>query len=548
MPDDSRADPVCYAVIVDPGEGGAAGTEQAHQIFHRLADLDVARLLPAPAELAARLQHGPTTLVEGISRTRAQEIVDALRDLPLSTKLVRQTATRPAQSGPLRTTLPGWTRLELSSSDSDPAPTGLIPQPSASPIGETSDSAALPVTTGDPDTPPTPPGFIPTTSAPRTEGSSTDSRTPEVPSRKSSEPSRRPDPPPAEDPPVVLGWKELVPQPLQPSQNLFEPPWDDRPGVLPKPKLKVIDQAGQRLDNPIEPAVTRSPLLDVPQDLHPTEGQEPPTTGLADLRPRPQVDDVPLPADSGRSQLKLPASGALVDPSSSSPGKPVPIEELRPRPWLTVLLSLLAPGAGQMYLGKRGMAGTYAVTFWLLFPWVHSVVSARKQALDLGNGRLSPRRRPDLAGAIGFILLFWLVVSMLVVTNLSIHQRLTRHVQVADQPPIVLERPEVPDSTPPGAQVAMESEGSAHQPPAGLVEDLERRQQQVRALRLVLNARAACEAEDFRMCQLLSAQARELDPGLAEAIRLYHRATLALEPVPDAEHDQESPDGEGAQP
>jgi len=58
---------------------------------------------------------------------------------------------------------------------------------------------------------------------------------------------------------------------------------------------------------------------------------------------------------------------------------------------------------------------------------------------------------------------------------------------------------------------------------------MDERMTRARARRLLLTAQAACDAQDYRLCSVVSAEARRLDPELPEAIRLYHRARLALE-------------------
>ena len=49
---------------------------------------------------------------------------------------------------------------------------------------------------------------------------------------------------------------------------------------------------------------------------------------------------------------------------------------------IALLLSLIIPGAGQMYLGKVGMGIILFFTFWLILPWIYSIYDAYKSAKD----------------------------------------------------------------------------------------------------------------------------------------------------------------------
>ena len=49
---------------------------------------------------------------------------------------------------------------------------------------------------------------------------------------------------------------------------------------------------------------------------------------------------------------------------------------------IAVLLSLIIPGAGQMYLGKVGRGIIILLTCWLIIPWIYGIYEAYKSAKD----------------------------------------------------------------------------------------------------------------------------------------------------------------------
>jgi len=49
---------------------------------------------------------------------------------------------------------------------------------------------------------------------------------------------------------------------------------------------------------------------------------------------------------------------------------------------IAVLLSVVIPGAGQMYLGKVGKGIILLLTCWLIIPWIYSIYDAYKSAKD----------------------------------------------------------------------------------------------------------------------------------------------------------------------
>ena len=62
-------------------------------------------------------------------------------------------------------------------------------------------------------------------------------------------------------------------------------------------------------------------------------------------------------------------------------------EQKKKSPGIAVLLSLIIPGAGQMYLGKVGKGIILLIFFWTIIAWLYSIFDAYKYAKDY-NARL----------------------------------------------------------------------------------------------------------------------------------------------------------------
>jgi hypothetical protein len=213
------------------------------------------------------------------------------------------------------------------------------------------------------------------------------------------------------------------------------------------------------------------------------------------------------------------------------PGRPVPSAELSPRPWLAAALGVLAPGAGQVYLGQRDDALRHAMGAPLLLPWVTGVRSAWADATRLVAGRRPMSHRPELGRALLFALAVWVLVGGLVVGSVWLYRSLTRPTLDGLAPALTVPRSEEPAPAALAEERPSVNGESASSSAPGLVAELEARQREARARRLTLQAHGACEAEDWSVCAALAEEARRLEPRLVPAIRLYHRAALALESV-----------------
>ena len=62
-------------------------------------------------------------------------------------------------------------------------------------------------------------------------------------------------------------------------------------------------------------------------------------------------------------------------------------EQKKKNEGIAILLSVIIPGAGQIYLGRVGKGIVILLTFWLILPWIYGVYDAYKSVKDY-NARL----------------------------------------------------------------------------------------------------------------------------------------------------------------
>ncbi len=69
-------------------------------------------------------------------------------------------------------------------------------------------------------------------------------------------------------------------------------------------------------------------------------------------------------------------------------------------PLIAALLSLLIPGAGQIYNGQAKKGIAYLLGFWLIFPWLFGIKDAYANAKEIARYKLVPRYKPGSVAAL----------------------------------------------------------------------------------------------------------------------------------------------------
>ncbi len=278
----------------------------------------------------------------------------------------------------------------------------------------------------------------------------------------------------------------------------------------------------------------------------------PPPAPVAEPPLEPDAGDTIVPSagagvtvvhGSGARRQQPPAfDGAALDVVASAPPAPTPsaipagehpagqqavgYQRLRPAPLAiehppkqAALWSVVAPGAGQAYNHEFGRALTFALTSFLVVPWIASVVDAWRRAAEISEE--PPRVAPDTSGAARLAAGFW-IAAIIAATSLTLAHRLTLPDQGAIE---ALGADNDVDIAPP-TPVGPESESSAleAQLEAQLDED------RAEAQRLVIEARRSCDTGDYHRCRLLAETALDRDEANADAMRLLVDAVAGLSP------------------
>lgn len=188
-------------------------------------------------------------------------------------------------------------------------------------------------------------------------------------------------------------------------------------------------------------------------------------------------------------------------------------------PKQAALWSVVAPGAGQAYNHEFGRALTFALTSFLVLPWLVSVFDAWRRASEISEE--PPRVVPDTGGAARLAAGFWIAV-IVAAASLTLAHRLTLPDPAAIE---ALGADNDVDIAPP-TPVGPETE------PSALEAELQARldEDRAEAQRLVVEARRSCDTGDFHRCRLLAETALDRDEANADAMRLLVDAVAGLSP------------------
>lgn len=201
-------------------------------------------------------------------------------------------------------------------------------------------------------------------------------------------------------------------------------------------------------------------------------------------------------------------------------------------PLLAAILSLLAPGAGQIFNGQPDKAQRYAVTFFLLYPWFASI----RQAMKYGEKvRTYYAPRPEEGAtkrALIFGLKWWFVVILLSLITGSMvsiiqdyQEQRERHRQALVMQDLVYFGIDVV------AEGVDEGWTEAENTEIKADDDEEKESEytmddEERARRLFIIGYHHCRAENFALCQQLMSRVTSLAPHNREAFRLQAWASM----------------------
>lgn len=93
----------------------------------------------------------------------------------------------------------------------------------------------------------------------------------------------------------------------------------------------------------------------------------------------------------------------------------LPMPGVKFTPWRmpgrAVWLSLLFPGAGQVYNGQKGKGFLIFLTSWIILPWIYGIYDAHKTAGELNRREIATK--PVTEALVGFIIMVIICYSVL---------------------------------------------------------------------------------------------------------------------------------------
>ncbi len=86
-------------------------------------------------------------------------------------------------------------------------------------------------------------------------------------------------------------------------------------------------------------------------------------------------------------EKKIEAKPVIPKPASKIVEKTLKVKKpaAKKSPLLAAILSLVIPGLGQMYLGKLKKGIIFLLTFWLIIPWIYSIIDAYNLASEMNK-------------------------------------------------------------------------------------------------------------------------------------------------------------------
>ena len=202
-------------------------------------------------------------------------------------------------------------------------------------------------------------------------------------------------------------------------------------------------------------------------------------------------------------------------------------------PEVAALLSLVAPGAGQIYNGQEEEGQRYGVLFFLLKPWFDAVVQAKTYG-DKIRTYYAPR--PEVGQwkkAVAYALKWWVAVAVLAVTTAFVvglvqdyrHAEATHRHQMMAQQLMYHSQDVVEVGVRRGARAAEnapppEPQDEEQVEPSYTMEDEERAQ------RLFIIGYHYCRGGNYQMCEQLMGRVTSMMPGNRDAFRLQAWASM----------------------
>jgi hypothetical protein len=242
------------------------------------------------------------------------------------------------------------------------------------------------------------------------------------------------------------------------------------------------------------------------------------------------IEEVKRPATGGFDGVRISeaVAGARED---SPPYAPQGYDDSAPHlPALATLLSVLAPGAGQIYNGQGERAMDHGLWFFMIKPWIDGVRQAGRQATRIATYWAPRPPAGALFAALKYAVCWYAAVGIVVgVSGWMISkgvERMTREevplAASADDIARAFEdaRQDALAARIKGLDAAMESAATTRGPPIA--------DERERAERLYLIGLQYCRATQLALCEATMRRVTQLQPNHRDAFRLQAWASLRV--------------------
>ena len=306
----------------------------------------------------------------------------------------------------------------------------------------------------------------------------------------------------------VNGWAELFPDLVEEEpQGAEEMGWADEESASPAAP-PAVEQAWEEIDDEGWPE----------QDEPLAQSDEP---GDEERQSRQFDAEKIHNAFSGGAQKR-------------PPFKPKGFDRRTPHlPLLAALLSLLAPGAGQVYNGQPDKSQWYGTTFFLLYPWFDSVRQAWRRAEKVRT-YYAPRPEEGVARRVSsYVVKWWVAVAAVAALSGWTYSMVQDYLdgQEAHRKSIVVQ--DLVFASAETVEIAVERANRAAEAVEIEEEEIEPERRgkytmdtEERARRLFIMGYHYCAASEYSMCEQAMRRVSVLAPENRDARRLQAWASL----------------------
>lgn len=308
--------------------------------------------------------------------------------------------------------------------------------------------------------------------------------------------------------PRTAPFEPLEPRPVAvqevDSGPTTEPGWQSLfPDITTNP-VPLFDEGETEEETPRN----KAPLMSLSSDV------------MDDLPPEPEVRIEPPKRPEPPQSM-----GALLEKAEESrpPFAPTGFDDRAPHiPKLARLLSVLAPGAGQVYNGDDEVAIDFALNAWKLKPWADSVRHAERRAERVQTYWLAWPKPGNVFRALKFVAAYWLVLGAIFALGFFV---VRAGLAVVDREPIETlteqdrefafsnAKGKVLEARVAALDALSDSIANAQHERFTMTDD-------ERAERLYLTGYQDCVARRFDVCEAAMRKVTALDPANRNAFRL----------------------------